>query len=253
MKIFGFTFVSAAVSKSSSWPNPKVAGLSGYDRFQSDSVASTLGQYLGSYLFPMPGVNFMTLFGDMDQVFNYGCWCQLVTPDGVREGIGAPMDAIDQACKDWHSCMDCLIIDHECSIFPVAYEAGKDGNGDVTCNNQANDMCAESACKCDDRLVQRISEQWFNKNAEFNINDSADSFDHESRCVAAAPQPKPGNGNNQCENGVADAAKKQCCGTYPDRYPYSTSEGCRQCCGAKTFNVDKHQCCDNTLAAFGSC
>ena len=145
MKLFGITFATAAAA-AKSWPNPKVAGLAGSERFQSDTVAATLSQYLGSYLFPMQGVNFMTLFDDMNQVFNYGCYCQLVTEDGIREGVGAPMDGIDMACKEWHSCMDCLTIDHECVHTQIAYEAGKDGNGDVTCVNQANNDCATNAC-----------------------------------------------------------------------------------------------------------
>ena len=87
----------------------------------------------------------MTLFYDMKQVFNYGCYCQLVTEDGIREAVGAPMDGID-IWHEWHSFMDCLTIDHQCVHTQITYEASKDGNGDVTCVNQANNDCATNAC-----------------------------------------------------------------------------------------------------------
>jgi len=79
---------------------------------------------------------------------NYGCWCHLKTSDGVREGVGAPVDAIDSACKEWHACMECTVIDDGCNTFPIPYEVGLDSQGIVTCENSANsNQCAVNACK----------------------------------------------------------------------------------------------------------
>ena len=66
----------------------------------------------------------------------------------MRQGTGAPVDAIDQACKDWHSCVECLNVDHGCDVFPIIYEpAGQGADGRVSCENDVNDDCSLNACK----------------------------------------------------------------------------------------------------------
>lgn len=48
--------------------------------------------------------------------------------------------------------------------------------------------------------------------------------------------------------GPKNVNKKQdkCCGHYPKRFPFASSDGAHGCCGGKTFNSHKKQCCGDT-------
>lgn len=43
---------------------------------------------------------------------------------------------------------------------------------------------------------------------------------------------------------VANVEMDACCGSYPDRFPYRSHAGDRQCCGVKTYNALTLTCCD---------
>merc|ERR1712062_418225 len=40
-------------------------------------------------------------------------------------------------------------------------------------------------------------------------------------------------------------SEKECCGSYPLRYPYKHLNGDRGCCGEKTYNTQMMMCCDD--------
>ena len=64
-----------------------------------------------------------------DKLLDYGCWCRLRNEEagGIVAGHGAPVDALDEACKAWHQCRACTEIDFQsCSPNNVAYEVGFD-------------------------------------------------------------------------------------------------------------------------------
>lgn len=44
---------------------------------------------------------------------------------------------------------------------------------------------------------------------------------------------------------------KECCGTFPRRYPYMPRNGLRKCCGGRTYSPLKHDCCDERLGEIG--
>ena len=49
----------------------------------------------------------------IDRWLSYGCWCQIRNQPagGIVPGHGAPVDALDEACKAWHQCRACTTID----------------------------------------------------------------------------------------------------------------------------------------------
>ena len=42
---------------------------------------------------------------------------------------------------------------------------------------------------------------------------------------------------------------RQCCGEYPDRFPFKTLDGLRSCCGDKTFKTGIYMCCSDGSVA----
>ena len=46
----------------------------------------------------------------------------------------------------------------------------------------------------------------------------------------------------------------QCCGSYPNRFPYKTNNGARGCCGSATYATALLECCSNgSTAVQGTC
>ena len=47
------------------------------------------------------------------RMLSYGCWCQIrnTAAGGIVPGHGAPVDALDEACKAWHQCRACIAMD----------------------------------------------------------------------------------------------------------------------------------------------
>lgn len=255
MKLFGIIILVVAVT-----------GEKRVRRFSSESNTS-MDQYLQNYVFQIPGVNFGAIFGDVKQILNYGCWCHLKTDEGIQTGNGAPVDDFDAACRSWHSCMDCLDYDFGCITetgYPIQYEPSAPIGGRVQCDNPINGDCATNACKCDEQLAFTIASLWGQQDPQFFINDSEESFDYVNKCVAAPGTGGSGgafgtggsggvsgteidNSGNSGTSCGSDELSFQCCGTYPERFVFSNQGGCRGCCGAKTFNTDKQQCCNNVF------
>ena len=53
----------------------------------------------------------------------------------------------------------------------------------------------------------------------------------------------------QCVSKAGVQSEKDCCGDFPNRFPFRTMSGSRECCGSTTFNNAILQCCasDNTV------
>merc|ERR1712084_50855 len=46
----------------------------------------------------------------------------------------------------------------------------------------------------------------------------------------------------------------QCCGAYPNRFPYKTNNGARGCCSGATYATALLECCPNgSTAVIGTC
>ena len=93
---------------------------------------------------------------------------------------------------------------------------------------------------------------------QFITNADGTGFDNVGQCRAVNNN---NNNNNGDGNGYGDGddsesvpEEPQCCGTYPQRFEFFSRDGARACCGDKTYNTDKHDCCDGGfLAQIGSC
>merc|ERR1712048_823591 len=63
-----------------------------------------------------------------------------------------------------------------------------------------------------------------------NDNRHSNGFDVAASCATKKNGGGPSN--------------KACCGNYPDRFPFKTIGGDRQCCGTRTYNALTLKCCD---------
>ena len=172
---------------------------------------------------------------DIEQVLSYGCWCNFET---TFNGRGAPLDAFDKVCQKWAQCTKCIEMDKICHTD----ETGSHSSGEYdikitkydnsfTCNMN-DDKCTRSYCQCDshmvDELVTALKEDKLNR-------DYVHLFGRFSP--------------DSCQiTGSGGANPDQCCGEYPNRYPFVSRDGIHKCCGSKLFNSDYNDCCDDGQA-----
>lgn len=178
---------------------------------------------------------------DPSAFLNYGCWCNMRNPDKSTKGKGQPLDLIDEACQAWHRCTTCARMDDmDCTPISQTYSfslTGKYNNPTVTCN-ESGENCANWTCQCDVTLAQTLV--GLVKSGAFSKKYSHDSgvFKQKQMCYWT------GDFETQDE----------CCGQYPVRFPYASNFGSRECCGSKTFQTDKHECCaPNIIRPSGGC
>ena len=126
-------------------------------------------------------------------------------------------------------------------------------------------------CECDEELAHTLTNLAVDGqfDEQFLTNDDGSGFDHVGQCHAVTntggnsddngsddPTNPNGNGGNGGGNNIVDDSTippVQCCGTYPNRFDFLTHKGNRACCGGKTYNVNKHDCCDGFISQIGSC
>ncbi|CAG5078609.1 Oidioi.mRNA.OKI2018_I69.PAR.g9033.t1.cds [Oikopleura dioica] len=174
------------------------------------------------------------------QMLNYGCFCQLL--ETRRVGLGTPVDGLDEICQRYQRCTQCVAHDQSGSTVNVEgeqlacnwengrYEISFDsGTGRVKCGG--NGPCGTKLCTCDDELAFELA-------ANFDLFETAHSslrgFEFEDECLPSSPP-----------NGTGIRGELQCCGDYPNRFPYHDKNGGRDCCVDKVFNTDEKQCCNS--------
>ncbi|CAG5109818.1 Oidioi.mRNA.OKI2018_I69.chr2.g4302.t1.cds [Oikopleura dioica] len=124
----------------------------------------------------------------------YGCWC-LPTGAGLIP-YGEPVDNIDNSCKEYTKCYNCLYnpapfrgmgCDEEEGIKTrYSIRGSKDINGRTVlyCRDPIG-TCARNRCECDKALSEKLAEhenEWTVENHhKWNFGD----FDREERCLAA--------------------------------------------------------------------
>ncbi|CAG5106558.1 Oidioi.mRNA.OKI2018_I69.chr1.g2897.t1.cds [Oikopleura dioica] len=180
---------------------------------------------------------------------DYGCYC--VAPSDPKKNRGKPVDAIDSACKRHNMCYQCAYSDfsdarRECNPKQMGYRytitTNDDGNIKIECLNSP-DTCAYATCMCDKALADELgnlamkgtlaSKDYRNydpakcsgpqaarldPSPQGVFNDDAGAFDFENQ-VTFLSEPDTG----------ADVPQ-QCCGVYPQRFPYKSST--HECCSA---------------------
>lgn len=228
--------------------------------------------------------NVMDLF-TLSNIFEYGCWCHFGEDKPAR---GPSMDDVDGMCKRWYDSKDCIRIDNEiaastCDIaiqyedvlatlsFPfdpthnyntLCATANPDGNY----ADAEEGACARDNCEVDAYFLRAI----FNHMAFNHLNHTlsvAFGFDKDFTCrgivanslmpSTAAPFTTAMPVAQTTANGGTTATPIptwQCCGAFPDRFPYKTNQGARDCCVATTFATALLECCSNgSTAVIGTC
>lgn len=179
---------------------------------------------------------------------DYGCWCYFQDNHGA--GKGRPTDVFDSLCKELHDGYECIIHDMEnagtpCIPWLIPYSSAFGGGlpgglseADLisTCEteNGGSNTCESMACKVEGKFVQ----DYFLQSLQGVIIDQskrhANGFDTKTECPTS--------------NGIK--SEKECCGSYPNRYPFKSYGGARACCGSATYNADMYSCCSDGSIKF---
>jgi len=179
-------------------------------------------------------------------VDKYGCWCYF--DDAVGNGKGEPMDPIDAECRNLHRGYECALADYGASCvpwevvyFPVAgtpfvENFGGVGPACVHTNTVVTQFgeCAAAACAIETQFIDDYTSITQNYNPQFatysHTSTGQGNFNPKRNCVTT-------------EAGTPDKGARECCGTYPYRYPFKTYGGTTQCCQGSVFNSATHKCC----------
>lgn len=193
----------------------------------------------------------------------YGCWCLPAGQHNLSSGFGAPVDPIDEVCKEFALCYKCLDIDFagQCDPDKVGYMWARnyvnDVVVDVTCKNDptinSNHRCARYVCECDRILAVGFGLYHWRWNINFHARWG--SFDRMANCF-------PRNGNyrqDACCGGYGTASDEWGQSHVAMRRPYATTNPSTACC-QDVFYYDflSEECCldsngDYGITAIGDC
>lgn len=204
---------------------------SGFDlRYTDDDRFQKLRQFRRLFTFYLVGYRLRPA-----HLVQYGCWC---FPRGqLIMGYGQPVDDIDATCRNHQLCLNCIGLDtdYECDgnmqayrVFGQIYQNGRR----LVCRDPPG-SCSWLACQCDVNMVTTIIlaslRAYKPKFWRYNPAQCA-AYD---RAHAAPPD--------------------QCCGKYPERYPYHSDD--KQCCKGKLFNPSYKECCADSaeIRSLGEC
>jgi hypothetical protein len=214
----------------------------------------------------------------ISSVANYGCWCRF---NQYKPYKGTAQDTIDEACMQWYKNYDCLHLDYStntpwfrCNIdtpytdvitnindpFDLAtdYAAGCNAaNGAGTCEATACHVDAEFIRHvflflADNTLNMTLSGWYGFDGSVCNPNSNRDATTA-SPGVFTTQAPAVVT-TDPAATTAAPQATMDCCGSYPNRYPYKLQNGNRACCVDTTYNVNILECCpNNSLQVLGGC
>merc|ERR1712165_629129 len=190
----------------------------------------------------------------ISSVANYGCWCRF---GQYRPYKGPAQDVVDTACKTWHQNYDCLNIDFNadgttpCDMNTDYTDVITNINDpfDLATDYQAGcaavnaDACAAEACHVDAVFIRDVV--LFLADNTLNMTLSGWYGFDGTICTGASAAGTTLN---------PPLPAQQCCGAYPNRFPYRTQNGNRACCVDTTYNTLVLECCPtNVLNPVGTC
>lgn len=226
--------------------------------------------------------NVMDLF-TLSNIFEYGCWCHFGDSSLPR---GPVQDTVDGFCNRWWNTKDCIRIDNNnagtvCDLDmqyedvlasqSQPFDMNLDYSALCTTNNNAGaaangwdadaTACAISNCENDAYFLRAI----FSHMAFNHLNSSLSvsfGFDTAYTCrgllAASGTTAAPFAPTTVVETTAAPETTavpattsgiptQDCCGAFPDRYPYRPQGGARACCAgaasAVTYNTATLECC----------
>lgn len=79
-------------------------------------------------------------------------------------------------------------------------------------------------------------------------------FDALVGCKSSGYSGNNGNNANSPSLGFSTISEEKCCGVFPERFPYISSDlNERECCGQRTYDPSNLCCKNDFLHAAGSC
>jgi len=221
----------------------------------------------------------MELF-TISSVANYGCWCRF---NMYKPYKGTAQDTVDEACEQWHKNYDCLHNDF--STNTPFFRCGDDHEYvDVITNVEdpflittdyaatcaaanAGDDCAINACHVDavfirhvvnflaDNTLNMTLSGWYGFDGSACRLSSGLSLGTTGAPDAATTGAPAVVTTDPAATTAVPMPTTDCCGAYPDRFPYKLNNGARQCCIDTTYNVNILECCPitNVLNLIGTC
>merc|ERR1712025_542715 len=180
---------------------------------------------------------------DMGLINRYGCWCYFQDDHG--KGRSHPVDEIDEFCKILHHGYSCIIRDMKNLNTPcnepwaISYNSAV-STGIITgmtmenLKTECNTQNVENSCESFTCMV----ENWFViQYLKYSLNGGLINlpFRHENNFNVDEHCPASGEPHDEIE----------CCGYYPERFPYAVRFGERDCCFDKTFSTLLYVCCED--------
>jgi len=193
------------------------------------------------------------VLGFLQDIQYYGCWCFL--DETWDQAKGPVQDFLDQQCKN-------LVMNYRCLVMD-ALDRGE------TCDPHAQDYTSYNLFGGSEQLISECTDE--NKDDENSqcridlcISDGIFTLDlfalmFQQGGIAASQPPydptmtHPNNANapgnfkpaDECKYDYKGAGRsdKECCGTYPNRFPFKTFGGEKACCGDRTYSTLALQCC----------
>lgn len=189
---------------------------------------------------------------NITKYWTYGCWCFQMGNFPLRMGNGSPVDNVDKICKRHKECYQCGKRDSGSECLPeetgYRFSATFDsvtGRPNVECINREG-TCRRNICECDKAFAERLPQAAKSDDGWTGAHHAHyGGFDSRGACLARI-NPGPGQGGYQL----------QCCGAYPDRFPYRFAKdgSGKQCCGDRVFDSMTHSCCpDQVVRLNGNC
>lgn len=196
----------------------------------------------------------------------YGCWCYFEEDHG--KGKGEPVDQIDQFCRTLHHGYSCILMDHAeegCVPWSIPYNSAV-GTGPFDflgmsmqkirdeCDHQnVPGSCEAHTCMVEGYFVQQfILYSTHGGGISDDFRHELGVFDVSRTCKIKTPGSgggSPGSGGPGNGNGSGGEAPifhgDKCCGEQPERFPYKSLDGQRDCCVNKTFDTVLRQCCED--------
>merc|ERR1711981_524711 len=235
-----FTFLALAVLKITTADKNSILGALKYlEAYSQNMTVAELDASAGEDRAFGP-----TTLAMFNQVDGYGCWCNFNEDYVLSKGpVQDPIDALCKRLVNGYHCgiHDGAVSGEPCqtnsepySVFNFILNAQTVEQFCTTNPFNAGDDCKETACIVEGAFALELFAGMFGGNLtpDPNLKHSG-IFDPAVECVSAGGQ---------------GASQKDCCGAYPDRYPFKHFSNSRACCGQVTYAVANLQCCgDNSL------
>lgn len=188
----------------------------------------------------------------IEMLQEYGCHC-FPTNKSTYGGKGAPVDQLDEACRNLFRCHKCVRLEDttgSCDPDTVSYRFETDITQDPRANicrlSNRDSECMMNTCQCDNHFAATVYNLWTNADGSNWTYNFENWYNGRYLKYAKANNLIGFDHAGTCRPGMLTNLPDACCGTeYPHKQPYAS--GIRQCCAAdgQTYNALLDKCCDD--------